>query len=62
LYRHPSTIPSPIPLRSLSLLAQVFVLSFAPQLLAVLFSFQLLEPAWQWRFSNALINGDKQKW
>jgi hypothetical protein len=46
-----------MPLRSLSLLALVFVLSFALQLLAVLFPLQLLEPAWQWRFSNALING-----
>jgi len=37
-----------MPLRSLGLLALVFVL-FSP--------FQLLEPAWRWRFSNALING-----
>jgi hypothetical protein len=46
-----------MPLRSLSLLALVFVLSFALQLAAVLFPLQLLEPAWQWRFANALING-----
>jgi hypothetical protein len=46
-----------MPLRSLSLLALVLVLLFALQLLAVLFPLQPLEPAWQWRFSNALING-----
>lgn len=46
-----------MPLRSLSLLALVFVLTFALQLVAVLFPLQPLEPAWQWRFSNALING-----
>jgi hypothetical protein len=46
-----------MPLRSLSLLALIFVLFFALQLAAGLFPFQLLEPAWQWRFSNALING-----
>jgi len=46
-----------MPLRSLSLLALVFVLTFALQLAAVLFPLQLLDPTWQWRFSNALING-----
>jgi hypothetical protein len=46
-----------MPIRSLSLLALVFVLSFALQLAPLLFPFQLLEPAWQWRFANALING-----
>ena len=46
-----------MPLRSLSLLALVFVLAFALQLLAVLFPLQLLDPAWQWRLANGLING-----
>ncbi len=46
-----------MPLRSLSLLALVFVLLFALQLAAALFPLQLLSPAWQWRFSTALING-----
>lgn len=45
-----------MPLHSLSLLALVFVLSFALQLAVGLFPFQLLEPAWQWRFSTSLIN------
>jgi hypothetical protein len=46
-----------MPLRSLSLLALVLVLLFALQLAAALFPLQLLSPAWQWRFSTALING-----
>lgn len=46
-----------MPLRSLSLLALVFVLIFALQLVGVLLPFQPLDPAWQWRLSNALING-----
>jgi len=45
-----------MPIRSLGLLALVFVLLFALQLAAVLFPLQLLDPAWQWRLSNALIN------
>jgi hypothetical protein len=35
----------------------VFVLFFSLQLLTVLLPFQPLDPAWQWRLSNALING-----
>jgi hypothetical protein len=46
-----------MPIRSLGLLALVLVLSFALQLVAVVFPFQPLDPAWQWRLSNALING-----
>ena len=45
-----------MPIRSLSLLALVFVLFFALQLLAVLLPVQLLDPAWQFQLSNALIN------
>jgi hypothetical protein len=45
-----------MPIRSLGLLALVFVLLFALQLAAVLFPLQLLDPAWQWQISNALIN------
>jgi hypothetical protein len=44
-------------IRSLGLLALVFVLIFALQLLVVLLPFQPLDPAWQWRLSNSLING-----
>ena len=35
----------------------MFVLFFALQLLMVVFPFQPLDPAWQWRLSNTLING-----
>jgi hypothetical protein len=46
-----------MPIRSLGLLALVLVLFFALQLLTVLLPFQPLDPAWQWRFSNALVSG-----
>ncbi len=46
-----------MPVRSLGLLALVFVLSFALQLAALLFPIQLLDPAWQWRLATTLING-----
>ncbi|MFN5118316.1 MAG: HpsJ family protein [Cyanobacteriota bacterium] len=46
-----------MPIRSLSLLALVFVLIFALELVGVLLPFQPLDPTWQWRLSNALIQG-----
>ncbi|MFN9870806.1 MAG: hypothetical protein ACK55E_05120 [Cyanobacteriota bacterium] len=46
-----------MPVRSLSLLALVFVLSFALQLMELLFPIQLLNPPWQWRLGTLLING-----
>jgi hypothetical protein len=46
-----------MPVRSLGLLALVFVLSFALQLTELLFPIQLLDPAWQWRLGTTLING-----
>jgi hypothetical protein len=46
-----------MPIRSLGLLALVFVLLFALQLVGVLLPFEPLDPAWQWRLSTALING-----
>ena len=37
-----------MPIRSLGLLALLFVLLFALQLLAVMLPFQPFDPAWQW--------------
>lgn len=45
-----------MPARSLGLLALVFVLCFALQLTELLFPIQPLDPAWQWRLGNSLIN------
>jgi hypothetical protein len=46
-----------MPLSSLGLCTIVLVLLYALQLVATLIPPQLLDPAWQWRLSNALING-----
>ncbi|MFM8277175.1 MAG: hypothetical protein ACKN89_09370 [Cyanobium sp.] len=46
-----------MPIRSLGLLALVLVLFFALQLVGALLPFQPLDPAWQWRFSKALVSG-----
>jgi len=46
-----------MPIRSLGLLALVLVLFFALQLVGALLPFQPLDPAWQWRFSKAVVSG-----
>lgn len=50
--------PVPVaPVRSLGLLALVLVLIFALQVITAVVPWQPLNPAWQWRLANTLING-----
>lgn len=45
------------PVRSLGLLALVLVVIFALQVITAVVPWQPLNPAWQWRLANTLING-----